>query len=67
MLDEGDIGQEVVLVEGFAGQLHLHAVGVRVADVLRAPISPDQVMLGDQLAANSNGVHPGNCTTFISI
>jgi hypothetical protein len=56
-LDVNDVDEVAVLIEAIAFELDFDGVVVRVFDVLCAPVSTDEEMLGDEITFDGDGVH----------
>ena len=56
-LDLDDVDQVAVLVEVIALEAQFEHVVMRVQVVLRAPVTADEEVLGDEIAFDGHGVH----------
>src|SRR5581483_8620330 len=56
-----DVNEITVLIQLFSFKLEFENVVMRIRKILRAPISADQKVAGDEIAANGEGVHERSC------
>jgi hypothetical protein len=57
ILNVDDVHKVAVSIEFGPFQLQFEAVVMRMPEILRAPVSPNQEVLGHKVALNGEGVH----------
>ena len=66
-LDLHDIHQIAMLVELCSLDADFDHIGVGVREILTAPVTSDQVVIGDEVSCDGNGVHGNSSVLSVNI